>query len=444
MRYGVRSTIILLLVGIVLGACSPAVPTATPTATPVAPGMIANPASENCIKQGGKLVMEKRGDGGEYGVCLFEDNRQCEEWALFRGECPVGGRKVTGYITEAARFCAISGGEYQITANSGTAQETGTCTFKNNRACDAGEFYAGKCTAETGKAAYTDPFAYCAAVGTVDKADERYTGEKMPDSLVEVMLQQGIVTAAMPFEIQRNAVWRCVDGSVTVCHFGANLPCEEKADTSQTPSVDMEGFCRENQNAEVIPAAVTGRATVYEWKCSNGKPAVVKQVFNADAQGYLADFWFKLTPGAPATYSDPFAYCVAVGTVDTPDARYTGDKMPDSILKGMNRQGIVSADAPVEFQKNAVWRCMDGKVWVCHFGANLPCQEKADTAQAPSTDMQVFCTVNKNAEVIPAAVTGRATVYEWKCSDGKPAVVKQVFEADAQGYLAEFWSELSQ
>ena len=32
-------------------------------------GQIANPASVNCTKQGGQLVIQKRGDGGEYGVC---------------------------------------------------------------------------------------------------------------------------------------------------------------------------------------------------------------------------------------------------------------------------------------------------------------------------------------------------------------------------------------
>jgi probable phosphoglycerate mutase len=49
-------------------------------------------------------------------------------------------------------------------------------------------------------------------------------------------------------------------------------------------------------HAEVIPAAVTGRATVFEWKCDNGKPSVVKQVFTPDEQGFLKDFWYRLTP----------------------------------------------------------------------------------------------------------------------------------------------------
>ncbi len=79
------------------------------TVKPDAKSAIANPASVNCIDKGGTLSIQKRGDGGEYGICIFEDNRQCEEWALFRGECPAGGIKITGYVTPAARYCAIPG-----------------------------------------------------------------------------------------------------------------------------------------------------------------------------------------------------------------------------------------------------------------------------------------------------------------------------------------------
>ena len=48
-----------------------------------------NPASVHCIDQGGISKMEKDALGNTYGVCVFKDNRQCGEWALFRGECPV-------------------------------------------------------------------------------------------------------------------------------------------------------------------------------------------------------------------------------------------------------------------------------------------------------------------------------------------------------------------
>ena len=147
--------------------------------------------------------------------------------------------------------------------------------------------------------------------------------------------------------------------------------------------------------------------------------------------------------GGQSTYSDPFAYCAAMGTIDAPDAQYQGPAMPDAIVQGMIRQGIVTADAPPDFQDNAVWRCMDGEVWVCLFGANLPCQEKADTSQEPTQEMQEFCQANPTAEVIPAAVTGRATVYEWKCTDGQPEAGKQLFQSDAEGYLSDFWFELA-
>ncbi|HOC21948.1 MAG TPA: hypothetical protein PKL16_10655 [Anaerolineae bacterium] len=153
------------------------------------------------------------------------------------------------------------------------------------------------------------------------------------------------------------------------------------------------------------------------------------------------------TPTQPATeqtlYADPFAYCAAVGTVDAPDARYNGPEMPDSVIQGLIQQGVISADAPAEFQKSAVWRCMDGQVWACHFGANLPCLEKADTSQTPTSEMESFCATNPTAEGIPAAVTGRATVYEWKCTDGKPEVGQQLFHVDAQGFLGDFWYELT-
>ena len=137
--------LILCLAALLLAACAAPAPAPPPT-QPAA--NLANPASVNCDKQGGKLSIQKRPDGGEYGVCIFEDNRQCEEWALLRGDCPAGGVKITGYVTQAAQFCAITGGEYKITANSNTDQEQGTCTLKTGKTCDAAAYFAGTCSAQ--------------------------------------------------------------------------------------------------------------------------------------------------------------------------------------------------------------------------------------------------------------------------------------------------------
>jgi len=109
---------------------------------------LANPASQNCLAKGGQVAIEKNPRGGEFGVCTFDDDRQCEEWALLRGECPKGGIKVTGYATPAARYCAITGGTYAVTGASNTPQERGTCSFANGSKCNAAAYVEGRCSRE--------------------------------------------------------------------------------------------------------------------------------------------------------------------------------------------------------------------------------------------------------------------------------------------------------
>lgn len=106
---------------------------------------LANPASARCVERGGTLRIERRPDGGQYGVCYFVDNYQCEEWALFRGECPPGGLRVTGYVTPAGRYCAITGGRYTAVTQGDAASERGACALPGGKACDAGAYYAGTC-----------------------------------------------------------------------------------------------------------------------------------------------------------------------------------------------------------------------------------------------------------------------------------------------------------
>ncbi len=148
-----KLTLSLIVLALLLAGC--AAPGAAPAPTPTSLPEMANPASQNCLAQGGTLQIAQRGDGGQYGICFFEDNRQCEEWALYRGDCPVGGLKITGYITPAAQYCVITGGAYAITGSSGADDEQGTCTFKNGAVCDVWDYFNGKCTADTAPAAST-------------------------------------------------------------------------------------------------------------------------------------------------------------------------------------------------------------------------------------------------------------------------------------------------
>ncbi len=47
---------------------------------------IANPASVNCVKNGGNLTINDTPEG-QVGYCTLPNGKTCEEWALFRGEC---------------------------------------------------------------------------------------------------------------------------------------------------------------------------------------------------------------------------------------------------------------------------------------------------------------------------------------------------------------------
>jgi putative hemolysin len=48
---------------------------------------IANPASEYCVKNGGKLRIVDE-PNGQIGICTLPSGKECEEWAYFRKECP--------------------------------------------------------------------------------------------------------------------------------------------------------------------------------------------------------------------------------------------------------------------------------------------------------------------------------------------------------------------
>jgi len=86
---------------------------------------LANPASTNCIKQGGKLDIREDKDGGQYGVCVFSNGTECEEWAFFRGECQKG--------VGEDDFCGFAQGTCKINSDCVTGGCSGqVCQSKND------------------------------------------------------------------------------------------------------------------------------------------------------------------------------------------------------------------------------------------------------------------------------------------------------------------------
>ncbi|SOY86126.1 putative hemolysin [Cupriavidus taiwanensis] len=72
-----------------LAAAACATPPAERQASPGTAVGMANPASVNCAQRGGKLQIVST-PAGQTGICTFPSGKQCEEWALMRGECTPG------------------------------------------------------------------------------------------------------------------------------------------------------------------------------------------------------------------------------------------------------------------------------------------------------------------------------------------------------------------
>ncbi len=90
-------------------------------------------------------------------------------------------------------------------------------------------------------------------------------------------------------------------------------------------------------------------------------------------------------------------------------------------------------------EQTSVIRCVDGRVWACSRGANLPC-DKAD-ARRQMPDADAWCRQG-NSGAVPAYVTGHATLYAWECRGGRAEPVRQVARVDARGFVAEYWRVL--
>lgn len=144
------------------------------------------------------------------------------------------------------------------------------------------------------------------------------------------------------------------------------------------------------------------------------------------------------------TYDNPFEYCKSVGTIDTPGSEYTGPKVPEIIAEKLRQEFGAPESAPLDvFINGTFWRCMNGNVYACNVGANLPCQERGDYSKEPNQGMLNYCQENPGSSFIPMYASGRATVYEWKCDGSTPEIIKQIAETDEAGYIKNIWYEIT-
>ncbi len=108
-----------------------------------------NPASVFCTDQGGTIDVREDAEGNQHGVCVFPDGSECDEWAFFRGECSPGATDESspapapGMANPASEFCIDQGGRLEIRQEAGG--EAGYCIGPNGAECPEWAFFNGEC-----------------------------------------------------------------------------------------------------------------------------------------------------------------------------------------------------------------------------------------------------------------------------------------------------------
>lgn len=135
--------------------------------------------------------------------------------------------------------------------------------------------------AETAPATYSDPFAYCGAVGTLDYVDQRYIGPAVTEDMTSALQLPAVAT--------RDRVhWRCSGGKVLACASYIGPICD-MVPTSE----EMTAFCARYPNAAQLmaPGGV--------WSCVAGSPQLPPEArWPVDARGFRADSWYEVKPVA--------------------------------------------------------------------------------------------------------------------------------------------------
>ncbi|MBV8912482.1 MAG: hypothetical protein JOZ05_05490, partial [Acetobacteraceae bacterium] len=102
-----------------------------------------------------------------------------------------------------------------------------------------------------------DPAAVCQRAVVDD------TLRPVPDGLVPAARQLFGLRNMPANAVRRTTVFRCMQGAVMLCNFGANLPCGKANSARDLPAA--EAWCRQRPGDLMIPMVVTGHDTLYRW-----------------------------------------------------------------------------------------------------------------------------------------------------------------------------------
>lgn len=130
---------VLFVLALLVSACG------SQKTQPAEPGM-PNPASVHCEENGGKVEIRTGEGGGQVGICVFEDGSECDEWAFYHGECQPGEQNTpaAGMANPASVYCEEHEGKVEIRTGADGGQ-VGICVFEDGSECEEWSFYRGEC-----------------------------------------------------------------------------------------------------------------------------------------------------------------------------------------------------------------------------------------------------------------------------------------------------------
>jgi hypothetical protein len=123
----------------------------------------------------------------------------------------------------------------------------------------------------------------CRIKGTDD------TLRPIPESLVAAAKRLFGLDRMPDRQIRRSTVYRCADGHILLCNYGANLPCG-KADADRRPA-GAQAWCRAHPDADFIPRSAIPWGNIYDWRCAASAPQILRQIEEIDPRGFVARYW---------------------------------------------------------------------------------------------------------------------------------------------------------
>ena len=133
-----------------------------------------------------------------------------------------------------------------------------------------------------------------------------------------------------------------------------------------------------------------------------------------------------------------FAHCASVRDDDT--VRSYEPTLREPTIKAFKKMFPDMREEPAssEFEAQARYRCMDGKVMVCFIGANLPCT-KINTAK-DNAGADAFCKQASDGVPVAAYATGHDSAYSFTCRAGRAVVDRETWQLDKRGFAAKLWT----